>query len=153
MIAPPLVTARFAELDATTLYALLKLRVDVFVVEQECPYPELDGRDLEPETLHLWYVDDAGAPTAYVRILRDSDGTARIGRLAVSNAARGTGLAGRLMLAALDAIGDAPCVLEAQSYLVGFYARYGFVASGPEFDLDGIPHVPMQRATPNDHVK
>ena len=72
MIDPPVVTARFSELDTATLYALLKLRVDVFVVEQECPYPELDGRDLEPETLHLWYVDDAGRRIPWARTLLDA---------------------------------------------------------------------------------
>jgi ElaA protein len=149
MPTPPAQTARFSELDAATLYALVKLRVDVFVVEQECPYPELDGRDLEPDTRHLWYDDGHGAPLAYLRILRDADGTARIGRLAVAHAARGTGLAGQLMLRALDVVGDAPCVLEAQSYLVGFYTRYGFTPTGPEFDLDGIPHVPMRRTHPS----
>lgn len=47
--------AAFDELDTTTLYRLLALRVDVFVVEQDCAYPELDGRDLEPDAHHVWY--------------------------------------------------------------------------------------------------
>ena len=62
--------AAFGELSARTLHDLLKLRVDVFVVEQECAYPELDGRDTEAGTLHLWLERD-GAIAAYLRILAD----------------------------------------------------------------------------------
>jgi ElaA protein len=147
MIEPVARTARFADLDTTTLYALLKLRVDVFVVEQASAYPELDGRDTEPDAVHVWFERD-GAPTAYLRILTDRDGAARIGRVVVARPARGDRLAGRLMTAALDLIGDRPCVLEAQSHLADFYARYGFVAAGPEYLEDGIPHVPMRRPQP-----
>ncbi|HEX6074263.1 MAG TPA: GNAT family N-acetyltransferase [Micromonosporaceae bacterium] len=142
--------ARFADLDAGTLYALLKLRVDVFVVEQRCPYPELDGRDPQPGTLHLWASRD-GVPVGYLRLVQDPDGTARIGRVCTARQGRSSGLAGRLMSHALAEIGDRPCRLDAQSHLVGFYARYGFAAAGPEFVEDGIPHVPMARpamATP-----
>ncbi|MEU0550375.1 GNAT family N-acetyltransferase [Micromonospora sp. NPDC005979] len=137
-------TALFADLDARTLHDLLKLRIDVFVVEQNCPYPELDGRDVEPGTRHVW-LTDGDALTAYLRILADPDGVARIGRVVVAPAARGGGHAGRLMAAALDLVGDRPCVLEAQSHLVAFYARHGFTVSGPEYVEDGIPHTPMRR--------
>ncbi|GAA4728346.1 hypothetical protein Prum_023950 [Phytohabitans rumicis] len=137
--------AEFAELDGRTLYELLRLRVDVFVVEQKCAYPELDGRDTEPGTRHVW-LSSGGTPTAYLRILDDPGGVARIGRVLVVAAERGTGAAGRLMAAALDVVGDRPCVLDAQSHLVGFYERYGFRPTGPEFIEDGIPHVPMARA-------
>ncbi|MET8252740.1 GNAT family N-acetyltransferase [Micromonospora sp. NPDC005197] len=136
--------ASFADLDARTFHDLLKLRIDVFVVEQNCPYPELDGRDVEPGTRHLW-LTDGGAPLAYLRILADPDGAARIGRVVVAPQARGGGQAGRLMTAALDLVGNRPCVLEAQSHLVDFYARHGFAASGPEYVEDGIPHTPMRR--------
>ena len=75
----PVATARWTELDPRTLYALLRLRVDVFVVEQNCPYPELDGRDLEASTVHVWTSDNAG-PTAYLRILSDGvDGATATG--------------------------------------------------------------------------
>ncbi|MEU7844204.1 GNAT family N-acetyltransferase [Micromonospora sp. NPDC049114] len=136
--------ASFADLDARTFHDLLKLRIDVFVVEQNCPYPELDGRDVEPGTRHLW-LTDGDAPLAYLRILADPDGAARIGRVVVAPKARGGGQAGRLMTAALDLVGNRPCVLEAQSHLVGFYARHGFAVSGPEYVEDGIPHTPMRR--------
>jgi ElaA protein len=135
--------AGFAELDATTLYALLRLRCDVFVVEQQCPYPELDGRDTEPGTRHLWFTADSEI-AAYLRIL--DDGTAqRIGRVVTAPKARGAGLAGRLVEQALTVIGDRVSVLDAQAHLVGFYRRYGFDRNGPEYVEDGIPHVPMIR--------
>ncbi len=136
---------RFAELDARTWHDLLRLRVDVFVVEQECAYPELDGRDVEADTLHLWEADSHGGVVGYLRLLADPDGVRRIGRLCVSGAHRGRGVAGALMSAALEACGAAPVVLDAQSYLAGWYAGFGFVPTGPEFLDDGIPHVPMRR--------
>ncbi|MEU4641366.1 GNAT family N-acetyltransferase [Micromonospora sp. NPDC023814] len=140
----PVRVATFADLDARTFHDLLRLRIDVFVVEQACPYPELDGRDVEPGTRHLW-LDDDGAPAAYLRILADPGGVARIGRVVVTPRARGGGHAGRLMTAALEVVGDRPCVLEAQSHLVDFYARHGFAVSGPGYVEDGIPHTPMRR--------
>ncbi|MBF9128368.1 GNAT family N-acetyltransferase [Plantactinospora sp. S1510] len=136
--------ASFADLNARTLHDLLKLRVDVFVVEQECAYPELDGRDVEPGARHLW-LSRNGLPIAYLRLLSDPDGVERIGRVAVARSDRGGGHAGRLMAEALTVVGHRTCVLEAQSYLVDFYARYGFTPSGPEYVEDGIPHVPMRR--------
>lgn len=137
--------ATFAQLDAAILYELLKLRVDVFVVEQRCPYPELDGRDCEPTTRHLWLERDDGI-VAYLRLLADPDGSARIGRVVVAPAARGEGLAGRLLAETLVMINDRDCVLAAQSPLAAFYGRYGFRVTGPEFLEDGIPHVPMRRS-------
>lgn len=136
--------AGFADLDPRTLYDLLRLRVDVFVVEQACAYPELDGRDTEPGTRHLWLAD-GGPPTAYLRVLSEPDGVARIGRVVVTPAARGAGAAGRLMSAALAEVGDRPAVLDAQAHLVALYERHGFAVAGPEYVEDGIPHVPMAR--------
>jgi ElaA protein len=140
--------ATFGELDATTLYALLRLRTDVFVVEQHCPYPELDGRDVEVGTRHLWLAPE-GDPQdvhAYLRLLTEPDGAVRIGRVCTAAKARGEGLSARLMDAALELAGEqTPAVLDAQSYLVGFYERYGFAPNGPEYIEDGIPHVPMRR--------
>ena len=145
MNEPTVRVASFAELDAPTLYRLLKLRVDVFVVEQKCAYPELDGRDLEPETRHLWIEDGAGAPLAYLRVLREPDGAARIGRVVTAPHARGRGLAAALMAAALREIGDRPSRLDAQTHVAGFYARFGYRVAGEEYLDEGIPHVPMFR--------
>jgi ElaA protein len=139
-------TARFVQLSPLTLYRILKLRVDVFIVEQECPYPELDGRDDEPGTLHVWAstADDPDRPLAYLRLLTEPDGTARIGRVVTAPPARGNGLAGTLVETALQHT-NGPCVLNAQSHLTRFYERFGFHTNGAEFLDDGIPHVPMTR--------
>ena len=139
--------ATTVELDAPMLYRLLRLRTDVFVVEQQCPYPELDGRDLEAATRHLWLAADAvgGEPLSYLRLLTEPDGGARIGRVCTAASARGQGLSGRLVAAALDMIGGRTCVLDAQSHLVAFYKQYGFTESGAEYLEDGIPHTPMIR--------
>lgn len=135
------------DLDPQLAYAVLRLRVDVFVVEQACPYPELDGRDIEPETEHVWLPGPAGEPVgAYLRVLADAaTGGRRIGRVVTAPASRGHGLAGRLLDAVLADHGSGPLVLDAQSHLAGWYARWGFTADGPEFVEDGIPHVPMRR--------
>jgi ElaA protein len=135
--------ASFRDLDTTTLYGILRLRSDVFVVEQECAYPDLDGRDTEPGTRHLWIEKD-GEIRAYLRVLSDETAE-RIGRVVTAGPARGHGLAGRLIEEALTVIGNRPSVLDAQKHLKDFYARYGFEQTGPEFVEDGIPHVPMSR--------
>ena len=140
-------TVRVAPLDEVaprTLYAVLRLRVDVFVVEQACAYPELDGRDGEPGALLLW-AEDGDRVVGTARLLREAGGRARIGRVAVAPAARGSGLAGRLLERALGLAGDVDVVLDAQSHLERLYARHGFAVDGPEFVEDGIPHLPMLR--------
>ncbi len=136
--------ASFRDLDVTTLYAILKLRVDVFVVEQKCPYPELDGRDAEPGTRHVWLAR-GDEILAYLRIL-DQGGTERIGRVVTAPHARQGGYASRLMTHALEVVGRRPSTLEAQAHLTGFYRRFGYVEAGPEYLDDGIPHVPMKRS-------
>lgn len=138
--------ARFVELDVPTLYGLLKLRQDVFVVEQKCAFPEIDGRDAEPGVTHLWLADETG-PLSYLRVFDDeSDGVARIGRVVTAAHARGRGLSARLMTAALELIGDTPAQLDAQVESASFYARFGFIVAGPEYLEDDIPHMLMKRA-------
>ena len=138
--------ASFAELDTTTLYAILLLRSAVFVVEQDCVYLDIDGRDPSPETRHLW-MERAGEVRAYLRIL-DIDHAPRIGRVVTAPAARGSGLAGRLLTEALRLIGDRPSELHAQAHLKNYYAKFGYQQNGPEYIEDGIPHIPMLRAAP-----
>ncbi len=135
----------FADLDAATAYAIWRLRQDVFVVEQACPYPDLDGRDSEPGTVHVVMRED-GDVIGYARVLDDGE-VWRIGRVVLAPAARGRGLADRLMAASLEACPGRPVVLDAQSPLVGWYAGFGFAVDGDEFLEDGIPHVPMRRST------
>ena len=144
MSEPRVRRARWSELDPQTLHDLVKLRVDVFVVEQACPYPELDGRDTLPSTQHVW-VDDAAGPSAYLRELAEPDGCVRVGRVCTRADARGRGLARVLLDDILTRHADRPVVLDAQAYLAAFYAGLGFVPCGPEFLDDGIPHVPMRR--------
>nr|WP_208392974.1 GNAT family N-acetyltransferase [Frigoribacterium faeni] len=128
---------------------MLRLRVDVFVVEQECPYPELDGRDLEPDAVMLWAEEDDQV-LATVRLLVDhADDGMRIGRVATAAAARGRGLAADLMRVALERCAGRLVRLDAQAHLEGWYARFGFVVDGPGFLEDGIPHVPMSRSVPD----
>jgi ElaA protein len=136
-------TARFAELTPFEVYALCRLRVDVFVVEQECPYPELDGRDTEPGTLHLWAEED-GEVVATIRVLDDGASRA-IGRVATATSARGRGLAARLVEEGIALCAGVPVTLGAQAHLQGWYERFGFRVSGPGYVEDGIPHVPMRR--------
>ncbi|HSO65801.1 MAG TPA: GNAT family N-acetyltransferase [Ornithinibacter sp.] len=152
------------DLDVVTLHDILRLRQDVFVVEQQCVYADVDGRDLEPTTVQVWATDDiepgdeagvadpahaadpadpAGTVVATLRLLAEPDGSVRIGRVATGVPARGRGLAADLMTAAL-ALGTGPVVLDAQSHLERWYARFGFVRVGEEFLDDGIPHVPMR---------
>jgi len=135
--------AHAADLDATTLYKILKLRVDVFVVEQVCAYPELDGRDLEPGARQLW-IEQSRDVVATLRML-DDGAALRIGRVATAPGARSAGLAGQLMERALVLAGDRSVVLDAQSYLARWYERFGFVPDGDQFVEDGIAHVPMRR--------
>lgn len=154
--APVVRVLGFDELDARTAYAVWQLRQEVFVVEQECPYPDLDGRDLEPGTRHVLLLDTASEPgelLGYLRLLDDVT-RARIGRVVLARRARGRGLAAPLVEAALAEVDGADgadggrgrlCVLDAQSPLAGFYAGFGFTVSGPEFVEDGIPHLPMRR--------
>jgi ElaA protein len=138
--------ASFRDLDTTTLYAILKLRCDVFVVEQKCFYADLDGRDTEPGTRHVWLAR-GDEILAYLRILDDGD-TERIGRVVTAPRARGAGHAGRLMEHALTVIGNRPSVLHAQAHLAAFYTRFGYAPTGPEYLEDGIPHLPMAKAAP-----
>ncbi|WP_228002764.1 GNAT family N-acetyltransferase [Nocardia australiensis] len=135
------------DLDTATLYQLLKLRVEVFVVEQKCAYPELDGLDLLPETRHFW-LDDEGEAICTLRLLEEHDDgvkSFRIGRLCTAVPARGHGYTTRLLQAALAEVGSATVRLNAQTYLMDMYAKHGFKPDGDEFDDDGIMHLPMRR--------
>jgi ElaA protein len=136
--------AQPSTLDAVTLYRILQLRTNVFVVEQQCPYPELDGRDLEPDAEWLWATED-GELLATMRVLRQPDGAVRIGRVATEPRARSRGIAARLVEFALQRSGDHDVVLDSQSPLEAWYQRFGFRRCGDEYVEDGIPHVPMRR--------
>jgi ElaA protein len=140
---PPVRVATFEQLDAHTAYRLWALRSQVFVVEQDCPYLDLDGRDAEPSARHLW-VEVDGLPVSTLRLLEDGEAL-RVGRVATAESARGAGLAAALVQAALGLAGERDVVLDAQSHLADWYAAFGFVPDGRGFVEDGIPHTPMRR--------
>ena len=133
----------FESLTARAAYDVWRLRQDVFVVEQECPYPDLDGRDLEPGTRHVLLRDD-DTLLGYARVLDDGS-VWRIGRVVLAPGARGRGLADPLLETALRVCPGRDVVLDAQAPLSDWYVGFGFEVSGPGFVEDGIAHVPMVR--------
>ena len=134
----------FAALDPLTAYSLWKLRQDVFVVEQEAAYADLDGLDLAPETRHVVMEDDEGVVLGCARVI-DEGRSWRIGRVALHRTVRGQGWADQVLQAALQVCPDRDVVLDAQAPLAGWYAGFGFEVGGEEFLEDGIPHLPMVR--------
>ncbi len=140
-----------AELDVATLHEILRLRSQVFVVEQECAYQDVDGLDLAEGTWHLLGRGEQSI-TAYARLLApDADHPVpRIGRVIVAAGARGQQLGRRLMERALAGCEarwpGVPVELGAQAHLSGFYASLGFAPVGAPYDEDGIRHVWMHRA-------
>lgn len=137
---------RFAGLDVHELYALLRLREEIFVVEQQCIYHDIDG--LDQEAMHV-LGHAADELVAYAWILPPDAHGPHIGRVLVREEFRGQGLAGLLMEQCLQVLlatyGSRRSALAAQAHLEGFYARYGYVRKGPDHLLDGIPHVDMRR--------
>ena len=141
----------FRELDTLTLYALLKLRAEVFVVEQQCVYLDPDGKDVHPEAVHVMATDDDGALAAYLRILPAGLSYPQVsfGRVLTAPAWRGRGLGDPLVRVALTQIDarwpGADVQIGAQAHLQHFYGRHGFVPSSDPYLDDGIPHIDMLR--------
>jgi ElaA protein len=156
----------FEALNPEALYALMRLRQEVFVVEQDCAYLDADG--LDAPAIHLLGMTQSGASpaaatpepaiqataselVAYARILPPGTPYVEpsIGRIVTAPAVRGTGLGIALMeesIARTEALyGPLPIRIMAQTYLDRFYRRFGFMAAGEEFLEDGIPHVEMLR--------
>ena len=131
------------ELTATQLYGLLRLRAEVFVVEQACAYLDPDGRDLLSTTRHLWVEGGDGEVVAALRVVGDA-----IGRVVTAPAHRSRGLAAELVKAAVARTEARPVHLHAQSHLVGWYENLGFAVDGDEYVEDGIPHTPMVLVAP-----
>ncbi|ALS79763.1 MULTISPECIES: GNAT family N-acetyltransferase [Planococcus] len=138
---------QFDDLSARTLYDVLKLRVDVFVVEQNCPYPEIDG--LDQQAIHLLYSEN-DAILAYARLVPAGlkYEFPSIGRVIVHKEARGRGLAKQLIEKSIDYISEqwqAQAIqLQGQVYLQEFYQSFGFQPTSESYDEDGIPHVDMK---------
>ena len=137
-----LVSKFFNELTACELYEILKARAQIFVVEQNCAYQDLDGKDYD--SLHVFYESD-GKVTAYLRAFVKESGVVQMGR--VLTLEHGKGLGGKLLKEGINQIKEkqAPesIFIEAQCYATGFYEREGFKICSEEFLEDGIPHVEM----------
>ncbi|MES2094547.1 MAG: GNAT family N-acetyltransferase [Actinomycetota bacterium] len=145
-----IVQKSWSELTREELYSILKLRTDVFFVEQRIDEEELDNRDQEPTTEHLWIADAAGT-AAYLRVLVDNqpahlDARLTFGRVVVRADRRGEGLAQVLVARVMERYGQDSMLLHAQEYIAPLYAKFGFEAFGESYLEAGIPHISMYRA-------
>ncbi|EDP96801.1 GNAT family N-acetyltransferase [Kordia algicida OT-1] len=147
-----MLTVEVKSFDAFTideLYDVLQLRSEVFVVEQDCVYQDIDGKDRK--ALHVIGRDDNGKIVAYTRLfnVRDYFEKASIGRVVVSESARAFGYGHVLMKASIAAIEQhydtKDIKISAQTYLKNFYNSHGFQQIGDEYLEDGIPHIAMIR--------
>ena len=133
----------FEELTKEELYQLLQVRESVFVVEQNCPYQEIDS--LDTEAVHIFF-RESGRILAYCRIYKKDESTMQIGRVLSTRRRQGYGL--QLLKCALAEIRKDPAVtsiiMEAQLYAIPFYEKAGFTAVGEPFDEDGIMHILMR---------
>lgn len=146
-------TKHFNELSLNQLYDLLKLRIDVFVVEQTCYYPDLDSNkdqlDRHKDTLHLLgYQNDT--LVSYLRILargQSYDEYISIGRVAIAEQARGSGLGHELMTQALQLCQQyfpkQSIKISAQEHLLNYYQKHGFEQVSSMYLEDDIPHIAM----------
>jgi len=141
----------FTQLDLKLLYAILRLRAEVFVVEQNCPYQDLDDKD--QSALHLCGFDGEGRLAAYTRIFRKNvsySDYASIGRVTTASFARGQGLGRPLMQESVRVLfehyGEQDVKISAQAHLQKFYASVGYEPVGDIYDEDGIPHTAMIRS-------
>lgn len=141
----------FNELSVNELYDILKLRVDVFVVEQACYYPELDNKDRDAKTLHLFaYDQDTNTLGAYSRILAPNVSYAdhvSIGRVVVSSEKRSSDWGNQLMLKTLATIAvhfpNFPIKISAQYLIISFYENFGFKITSDIYLEDNIEHINM----------
>ncbi|MNK25109.1 putative acyltransferase [compost metagenome] len=138
----------FSELTTTELYEIIKARVNVFVVEQDCPYPDLDDND--QKAIHLW-AEKEGEVLAYCRIFDKGIKypETSIGRVVTTENGRGTGLGKQLISYAIDIIENrlrtSEVRISAQDYLLKFYSDFGFQDTGKKYLEDNIPHTEMFR--------
>lgn len=133
----------FDKLTTQELFNIYKLRVDVFVVEQQCPYHEIDDIDLE--SYHIYLQDDNSKIISYCRLYQQNN-TYHIGRVISSTRRKGYGT--QIMKTALEFAGQTlhadSIIIEAQTYAKNFYEKLGFIQTSEPFDEDGIPHIQMK---------
>jgi ElaA protein len=143
------VLKEYCDLDIDELYAAMRLRQEIFVVEQNCPYLDADGKDVYSHHLFGFLNKEL---VAYCRLVNPgiSYEEVSIGRVVVKSSHRKYGYGHILMQRALDEIhllyGNAPVRIGAQSYLLRFYEAHGFIQVGDEYLEDGIPHLIMLRS-------
>ena len=143
------VLKKYKDLTLDEFHSILQLRIDVFVVEQDCPYPELDGKDKQA---YHFFAFAEGNPTqiiAYTRIFKPGNyyNEAAIGRVVVHSDHRKEGLGVQLMKRSIDQIESMfqtkKIKIGAQTYLQKFYESLGFKKIGKDYIEDGIPHIHM----------
>lgn len=134
--------AHIEDLDAPTIYALLRLRQEVFIVEWGSSHLDIDGRDTEPSSVHLWAERD-GDVLAALRVVQETDDTLRIERLATRFGARGRGIAGRLLDYAVKMAGERRLLIDVPSALEPWAERFGFARTGDPFIAEGVQQVTM----------
>ncbi len=141
-----IITKHFDELSNRELYEILKARCDVFIVEQNCPYTDIDGLDVVSTHLFIKRPDESVAACLRVFMKPDEENTAQIGRVVTTE--RGCGLGGKILhagvIAAKEIYNAKSIYLEAQTYAIGYYAKEGFEVVSEPFLEDGIPHVKMR---------
>jgi len=139
----------FNELSTDTLFAVLQIRQEIFVIEQACIYPDID--ELDKQAWHLIGWDDAESIAAYARLTAPGIRypQASIGRVLIAQNMRGKGLANNLMQRAITFIEEKypgqPIKIGAQTYLEQFYHQLGFTTISDAYDEDGIMHIDMLR--------
>ncbi|AOT09165.1 GNAT family N-acetyltransferase [Pseudoalteromonas luteoviolacea] len=137
----------FYELTNDELFEVFKLRVDIFVVEQQCPYPEIDEIDRISSTRHILFCDNSQLK-AYARCYQKGQGVAAIGRVLIASEFRGSGVAYELMEQAIQCCinqySDMSIEIAAQTYLQPFYQKVGFNSIGEAYLEDGIEHIDMK---------
>jgi len=142
---------RFKELTINEFHNILQLRIDVFVVEQNCPYPELDGKDKFAWHFFAFAEDDPEKITADTRIFKPGDyyDQPAIGRVVVHPGFRGNNLGHELVKRSLRTVQElfntSEVKIGAQTYLKTFYKSHGFKQTGKGYLEDGIPHIHMIR--------
>jgi len=135
--------ASFDELDNDTLYQILKLRMDVFVVEQNCPYQEMDDKD--QDAIHL-FIKEKKEVVSYLRLMIKNETTAQIGRISTKQVFRGRGLAANLIKTTLEILDEniETVYLNGQTHLQQYYEAFGFEKKSEPYKEDGIPHIDME---------
>lgn len=135
---------RFQDLTTDELYDIMKLRISVFVVEQNCPYMELD--DLDRSAIHIWLEDDDGIE-AYLRVVDKNEYNKYVSIGRVIAVKRRCGYGSKILSEGISAAKEYfnadKIYLEAQTYAEGLYEKQGFRQISEEFLLDGIPHIKM----------